>query len=152
MELDTAGWSGEGDFTQLLMDAIGGLGSVALLKVEDAPASRADAGFSFISNELFVVFASTTRPVRTRMLGIVPVVRRVSEKCMTLAGLESALAALDGIGEPDYHDETMLQYLRTQRIVAPYQTRGYKLVELVRVYEGDVRPTAGVENGRNISG
>jgi len=29
----------------------------------------------------------------------------------------------------------MLQYLRTERIVPPYQTRGYKLVELVRVYE-----------------
>jgi hypothetical protein len=29
----------------------------------------------------------------------------------------------------------MLQYLRTERIVPPYQTRGYKLVELVRVYD-----------------
>ena len=29
----------------------------------------------------------------------------------------------------------MLQYLRTERIVPPYQTRGYKLVELVRIYE-----------------
>jgi hypothetical protein len=32
----------------------------------------------------------------------------------------------------------MVQYLRTERIVPPYQTRGYKLVELVRIYE--VRP------------
>jgi hypothetical protein len=31
----------------------------------------------------------------------------------------------------------MLQYLRTERIVPPYQTRGYKLVELVRIYEVD---------------
>ena len=29
----------------------------------------------------------------------------------------------------------MLQYLRTERIVPPYQTKGYKLVELVRIYE-----------------
>ena len=28
----------------------------------------------------------------------------------------------------------MLQYLQTERIIPPYQTRGYKLVELVRVY------------------
>jgi hypothetical protein len=29
----------------------------------------------------------------------------------------------------------MMQYLRTERIIPPYQTRGYKLVELVRIYE-----------------
>jgi hypothetical protein len=29
----------------------------------------------------------------------------------------------------------MLQYLRTERVVPPYQTRGYKLVELIRIYE-----------------
>jgi hypothetical protein len=28
----------------------------------------------------------------------------------------------------------MLQYLRTERLVAPYQTRGIKVVEMVRVY------------------
>ena len=33
----------------------------------------------------------------------------------------------------------MLQYLRTERIVPPYQTRGYKLVELVRLYEAGTR-------------
>ena len=32
-------------------------------------------------------------------------------------------------------DEGMLQYLRTERIIPPYQTRGYMLVELVRIYE-----------------
>jgi len=54
---------------------------------------------------------------------------------MTLAGLERALADIPDIGPPDYADEGMLQYLKTERIVAPYQTRGYKMVELVRVYE-----------------
>jgi len=29
----------------------------------------------------------------------------------------------------------MLQYLRTERIVAPYQTTGIKVIELVRIYE-----------------
>ena len=32
----------------------------------------------------------------------------------------------------------MLQYMRSERIVPPYQTRGYKLVELVRIYEASV--------------
>ena len=35
----------------------------------------------------------------------------------------------------DYADEGMIQYLRTERIIPPYQTRGYKLVELLRIYE-----------------
>jgi hypothetical protein len=41
---------------------------------------------------------------------------------------------MESVGAPDYSDESMLQYLRTQRVVAPYQTRGYKLVEMVRIY------------------
>jgi len=54
---------------------------------------------------------------------------------MTIRDLETALASIAGVGAPDYGDESMLQYLRSERIVPPYQTRGYKLVELVRVYE-----------------
>ena len=45
------------------------------------------------------------------------------------------LTAAPEIGAPDYADEGMLQYLRTERVIPPYQTKGYKLVELVRVYE-----------------
>ena len=33
----------------------------------------------------------------------------------------------------------MLQYLRSERIVPAYQTKGYKLIELVRIYEADPR-------------
>ena len=65
---------------------------------------------------------------------------------MTLSGLEAALALAPGIGAADYSDDTMLQYLRTERIVPPYQTKGYKLVELVRIYEvagGDQDTTKG---------
>ena len=54
---------------------------------------------------------------------------------MSLEGLEVALSAVDDVGGADYSDEGMLQYLRTERIVPAYQTRGYKLIELVRVYE-----------------
>lgn len=112
MDVDASGWSGEGDFTQRLIGAMKSL-PIRLLKVEDAPASRSDTGFSFISNELFVVFE---RP------------------SMTLTDLQAALTAAAEIGEPDYADDGMLQYLRTERIIPPYQTRGYKLVELVRIY------------------
>ena len=56
-------------------------------------------------------------------------------KALTPAGLESALAAIADVGAPDYGDTGMLQYLRAERIIPPYQTRGYKLVELVRIYE-----------------
>ena len=150
--MDAAGWSGEGDFTQRLIDAIAGMAGVKWIKVEDAPASRVDAGFSFISNELFVVFETVPRTVPGRRFGLVPVWRTVHEKRLTLAGLGSRLAVLDEVGEPDYGDQGMLQYLRTQRLVQPYQTRSYKLVELVRIYEGSTRPTGPHANDRKTSG
>ena len=150
--MDISGWSGEGEFTQRLIDVMGGLPAVRLLKVEDAPSSCADSGFSFISNELFIVFDSESRTVRGRRFGILPSSRTVDEKLMTLGGLEAALSAVDDVGEPDYSDDGMLQYLRTQRIVQPYQTRGYKLVELVRIYEGAARPTAEPGISRKTSG
>jgi hypothetical protein len=60
---------------------------------------------------------------------------------LTIPALSSALESLPGIGAPDYADEGMLQYLRTERVIPPYQTRGYKLIELVRIYEvGSARP------------
>ena len=54
---------------------------------------------------------------------------------MTIAQLEAALTSDAAIGPPDYSDGGMLQYLRTERIIPPYQTRGYKIVELVRIYD-----------------
>jgi hypothetical protein len=135
VDIDTSRWSGDGDFTARLIEVIRSMPDVALLKVEDAPATRTDSAFSFISNELFVAFNSTTRTVRARRFGVIPVVRQVAEKAMSLAGLEAALTAAEGVGPPDYGDEKMLQYLRTERVIPPYQTRGVKLVELVRIYE-----------------
>jgi len=135
MELDTSKWSGEGAFTGLLIERLRTMDRIALLRVEDAPASRSEADYNFISNELFVAFRTRIRHEPVRRFGILPGSRSVAEKEMTVSGLEQALASLADIGTPDYADEGMLQYLRTERIVPPYQTRGYKLVELVRIYE-----------------
>ena len=134
-ELDTSAWSGEGTFTQLLIDRLHDVAGVRVVRVEDAPATRSDADYNFISNELYVGFATIEREERIKRFGVLPGVRVVTDKAMTLQGLEAALAAIDGVGPPDYGDEGMLQYLRAERIIPPYQTRGYKLVEMVRIYE-----------------
>ena len=135
MELDTSKWSGEGTFTGLLVERLRALDAIALVRVEDAPASRSEADYNFISNELFIAFTTTVRHERIRHLGIFPGSQAITEKGMTLPELEQALTSLPDVGAPDYSDAGMLQYLRTERIVPPYQTRGYKLVELVRIYE-----------------
>lgn len=135
MPTDISLWSGEGTFTQVLIDRLQQIDRVAALRVEDAPASRSEADYNFISNEIYVTFAVEVRRERVRRFGILPASVAVENKTMTMAGLEQALAAIDSVGAPDYSDDGMLQYLRTERIVPPYQTRGYKLVELVRIYE-----------------
>lgn len=135
MEVDTTNWSGEGEFTQILIERLRQLPQLALVRVEDAPASRSDADYNFISNEVFVQFATEIRHERERKWGILPVRHTVETKTMNIPELEAALTADHAIGAPDYSDEGMLQYLRSERIVPPYQTRGYKLVELVRIYE-----------------
>jgi hypothetical protein len=135
MEVDTSGWSGEGTFTQVLVDRLRQLDGVALVRVEDAPATRSEADYNFISNEIFVRFSTTDREERTTRFGFLPARRVVQEKTLSVSGLEQTLAAIDGIGPADYSDDGMIQYLRTERIVPPYQTKGYKLVELVRIYE-----------------
>jgi hypothetical protein len=135
MPVDTSKWSGEGGFTQTLIDRLQLIDGVASLRIEDAPASRSEADYNFISNEIFITFATEERQERVTRFGFLPATRTVRSKRMTMAGLEQALAAMPELGAPDYSDEGMLQYLRAERIVPPYQTRGYKLVELVRLYE-----------------
>jgi hypothetical protein len=135
MDLDTSRWSGEGAFTQTLVDFLKTVDGVSLVRVEDAPATRSEADYNFISNEVYVAFATRTRRERVTRLGFLPGSRDVEEKAMTLQDLERAFEGAPGIGSPDFADEGMIQYLRSERIVPPYQTRGYKLVELVRVYE-----------------
>ena len=70
MDLDTTNWSGEGTFTQTLIDTFHGLDEVASLRVEDAPSSRSDVEYNFISNEVYVRFQTRDRAVRTRVLGL----------------------------------------------------------------------------------
>ena len=135
LELESSAWSGEGTFTQLLIEKLRGVAGVRFVRVEDAPATRSDADYNFISNELFVGFDTIERQERITCFGLIPGVRTVTDKAMTLQGLEAVLATIDGVGAPDYGDEGMLQYLRAERIIPPYQTRGYKLVEMVRIYE-----------------
>jgi hypothetical protein len=108
--------------------------SIDFIRVEDAPASHTDSNYNFISNEVYVRFRieRTTQPAR--WLGFVPVRKTAWKPVMTLVDLEAQLATLEGVGAPDYADEAMLQYLKTERIIPPYQTRGYKVVELVRIY------------------
>ena len=134
-ELDTSAWTGEGSFTQLVIDRLRELDAVRLVRVENAPSTRSDADYNFISNEVYVGFATVDRQKRVKRFGFLPVARTVTEKVMTLSGLEAVLAAIADVGAPDYGDEGMLQYLRAERIIPPYQTKGYKLVEMVRIYE-----------------
>lgn len=134
MEVDAAGWSGEGEFTTTLLDHLKAFTSIAYIRVEDAPAAHTEAHYSFISNEVYVRFRTEQAFEPDRWLGLVPVRRRVDRPVMTLQDLEGMLATLERVGPPDYADEAMLQYLKTERIVPPYQTRGYKVVELVRIY------------------
>ena len=140
MNIDRSGWSGEGAFTERLLDELQQVDRIALVRVEDAPASRSDAAYQLISNEIYVAFQTVVQRRAVRLFGLLPVSREVHEKALTLAGLEALLASTPEIGAADYSDGGMLQYLRTERIVPPYQTRGYKLVELVRVYEVGTEP------------
>jgi len=134
-ELDTEAWTGEGTFTQLVLDRLREVAAIRLVRVENAPSTRSDADYNFISNEIYVAFATVEREERIKRFGVLPASRMVTDKAMTLSGLEAALTGMAGIGAPDYSDDGMLQYLRAERIVPPYQTRGYKLVEMLRIYE-----------------
>ena len=140
MQVDSSNWSGEGTFTQVLIDRLREMDRVILIRVEDAPATRSEADYNFISNELFIGFATVDRLEPIKRFGFLPGSRVVSEPAMTLTGLDAALTALPDVGAPDYGDAGMLQYLRTERIVPPYQTRGYKLLELVRLYQAGTTP------------
>ena len=147
VEVDTSKWSGEGAFTQLLIDSLDAIDRITLVRVEDAPASRSEADYNFISNELFVRFRTELRQEPFKRFGFLPASRTVAETTMTVTDLERAMSALPDIGPPDYSDDGMIQYLRTERIIPPYQTRGYKIVELVRIYE-----VAGAEEKRRAEG
>ena len=140
MRVETSKWSGEGTFTQLLIERLQTVDMIEEIRVEDAPATRSDADYNFISNEIYVLFASREREVRTTQLGFIPRVKMVQEPAMSVTDLEQRLASIQDVGAADYSDDGMIQFLRTERIIPPYQTRGYKLVELVRIYDATRPP------------
>ena len=72
MDIDTSKWSGEGSFTQKLIDHLARLDGLTHVRVEDAPASRSEADYNFISNEVFVAFETATRTERVKRLGLFP--------------------------------------------------------------------------------
>ena len=135
MQVDSESWSGEGAFTQNVLERLREVNEVATVKVEDAPATRSEADYNFIANEIFVTFATVDRYEPYKLLGAFTSRRRVTVKAMTFDELVKVLEQSEGIGPADYADTGMIQYLRTERIIPPYQTRGYKLVELLRIYE-----------------
>ncbi|MGE3841547.1 MAG: hypothetical protein AB7I50_08165 [Vicinamibacterales bacterium] len=110
--IDASKWSGEGTFTKNLLEVLRAMPGLAGVRVEDSPSSRSDPTFLFISNELYLALAGRG----------------------SLQTVSASLAADPRIGPADYEDEGMVQYLRTERVIPPYQTRGYKLVEMVRIY------------------
>ena len=135
MDIHSEGWSADGAFTQIVLDRLRSVAQIAALKIEDAPSTRSEADYNFIANEIFVSFATVQRREPARRFGVIPGTRLVTSKAMTFDMLVKLLEATEGIGPADYADEAMIQYLRTERVIPPYQTRGYKLVELLRIYE-----------------
>jgi len=98
-ETDASNWSGEGQFTQLLLDRLREVSEIRFVRVEDAPATRSEADYQFLSNELFVEFLSRSRQERFTRFGFLRGTRAIVEKTMTLAGLEAALTAMPDIGD-----------------------------------------------------
>ncbi len=140
MDIDRERWSGEGDFTERLLAWLAARDDIVFLRVEDAVATRTEVDYNFVSNEIYVRFRTRDRQERRRLWGVLPVRRTVAEKVTTMEALETALADDPELGPPDFADGGMIQYLDTQRVVPPYQTRGYKLIELVRIYEAGAAP------------
>jgi len=94
-ELDATNWSGEGSFTQIVLDRLREFEAIRSVRVEDAPATRSEADYNFISNEIFVEFTTTTRREPIKRFGILPATRSVEQKSMTIADLEKEP---DGVG------------------------------------------------------
>ena len=134
-ECDISAWSGEGAFTQQLINWFTEQETIAFLKVEDAKSARADVEYNFISNEIFLQFHTVKKTKKQSLWGVLSFNRTIFDKLMTIEELHVLLENQQEIGSVDYADADMIQFLRTERIVPPYQTKGYKLIELVRIYE-----------------
>ena len=135
VEVDNEKWSGEGELTQRLIDWFLVQPYILSVRVENAKSGRSDVEYNFISNEIFLRFETEEHFEHGKFLKVFPVRRLVLEKCTTLKNIQSDLTLVEEIGPPDFGDDGMIQYLHTERIIPPYQTKGYKLIELVRIYE-----------------
>jgi hypothetical protein len=123
MRIDTQKWSGEGAFTQRVVDQLAQVAEIVVILVEDAPASRSEADYNFISNEIFVGFATVSRQEPIRRLGFLPGSRTVTEPAMTVPGLEAALTTIPDIGPPFGRRDAPVPEDRIVT-VPPHQTRG----------------------------
>src|SRR5207247_10071747 len=89
--VDTSKWSGAGTFTHVLLDHLRQLDAVTLIRIEDATASRSEADYNFISNEIYVAFVTAPRTERVLRFGFLPASKTVADKAMTMTTLEGAL-------------------------------------------------------------
>ena len=83
MEIDTSKWSGEGAFTQRLDRPLAKLDGLTHVRVEDAPASRSEADYNFISNEMFVAFETGQDRARSAASACFPGSRTVRSRSWT---------------------------------------------------------------------
>ncbi|MGH9198810.1 MAG: hypothetical protein ACRD1T_24170, partial [Acidimicrobiia bacterium] len=96
--VDTTNWSGEGEFTQTVLDRLKSIETISFIRVEDAPSTRSEANYSFISNEIYVGFVSRSRTEPTIRFGVWRSLRTVEEKMMSLSLLERELTSSETIG------------------------------------------------------
>ncbi len=106
MFVDSDGWSGEGEFTQVVLDRLRKveIGS-RRSRSKTRRRRRSDADYNFIANEIFVTFATTHRDEAVTRLLFFPGTKRVPVKTMTLEALTRLLEESEGIGPADYGDE-----------------------------------------------
>ena len=134
MQIESSGWGGEGTFTAVLLEALKSIETIEYLRVEDAPASRAEPGYAFLSNEVYVKFRTDSRNGTRRRFGI-PWPTRVEVKQMSLGELAARL------GQRRRRGRTGLRRRRDAAVPPhrahrrPLPDQGVKVVEMVRIYE-----------------
>ena len=153
MQIDSDGWGGEGTFTAVLLEALKSIEAIEYLRVEDAPASRAEPGYAFLSNEIYVRFRTDSREVDP------PSLRR------SLAGDGGGQADDVSANWPPAWAAPTAWESRTTATTRccstcapsasspPTRPEGIKVVEMVRIYEVGTTPRRDrdrLANGRQL--
>ena len=73
MNVDTSKWSGEGEFTQLLLEHLRQVPGLPAFASRTLLRARSEADYNFISNEFFVDFATEARQERAQVGVLLPV-------------------------------------------------------------------------------